>query len=238
MRTSLKLTPPVKRRITNDWRSVFLGLGIYKPRRLLRRVGPLVIGVVLERDSSNDAYCPLFHVHFLGIASPSLSLTLAQGIVSARMLAHGITAPSSSQSQWIPAAKHELQWREAAQLLAAQVPLPLEGDLHLRQVLQAYKAYVAVSKWYGGALNLYPDMIALCVWCHRPKQATRLLETGTKAIQKLPARIVAKIEGGIEGWRNEQEKIMRHPELLQATVAQEIINHKLEKLPVSELRRD
>jgi hypothetical protein len=51
-----KLTRAVEKRITEDWAREFTGMGVYKRRWLMRRVGPLLIGVSLDRDSHGDLY--------------------------------------------------------------------------------------------------------------------------------------------------------------------------------------
>jgi hypothetical protein len=61
----MKLTPALKKTITNDWRALAAQFATYKPMWLARRIGPLVQGICLDRDSSNAAYLPTLHVHCL-----------------------------------------------------------------------------------------------------------------------------------------------------------------------------
>lgn len=72
-----KLTPAIKKRITNDWHRLFPALGVYKPMHLLNRVGPLLIGILLEVKSGNHNYIPTFHVHNLTRPFPVVALGLA-----------------------------------------------------------------------------------------------------------------------------------------------------------------
>lgn len=62
----MKLTQYLQDKITEDWARLLPGLGIYKPMRLLRRVGPMLTGICLDRDSGNEAYRPTFHVQEAG----------------------------------------------------------------------------------------------------------------------------------------------------------------------------
>ena len=71
-----RLTKSLEKSIAEDWRQHLTGLAVYQPRHLLRRVGPLHVGVCLDRDSLGDKYKPCFHVHFLGKEFPTVSLTL------------------------------------------------------------------------------------------------------------------------------------------------------------------
>ena len=52
----MKVTPALKKRISQDWQGCFPGLKIWKPIRLLRRVGPLLIGITLALGSSQYGY--------------------------------------------------------------------------------------------------------------------------------------------------------------------------------------
>ena len=67
----------VARDLTRDWATLFPGFGVWRPLRLLRRLGPWVQGITLERTSAGDEYRPTAHVHALTRDFPTISLTLA-----------------------------------------------------------------------------------------------------------------------------------------------------------------
>ena len=161
MKTPTTLTVLLARRITEDWAREFPGLGIYKPLWLLRRAGPLLVGVCLERSAAGDLYRPCFHVHFLGREFPCVSLTLATGLPSGRSDAPG----------FIPVRRHQETYKAAAAAMAGQSPLPLAGDLRLGQVLRAYRAYAATPTGQLEPVLLYRDAILLTAWAGRPRQA-------------------------------------------------------------------
>jgi len=50
------LTKSAEKQITEDWQREILSLGVYEPRWLLRRVGPLLVGICLDRDSGGTSY--------------------------------------------------------------------------------------------------------------------------------------------------------------------------------------
>lgn len=66
------LTAAAKKKITLDWSRLFPELGTYRPLHLLRRVGPLLQGIALERTSGNDLYRPMAHIHCLAQESTSV----------------------------------------------------------------------------------------------------------------------------------------------------------------------
>src|SRR5689334_8250555 len=104
-----KLDAGAARRITEDWATAFPGFGVYRPLRILRRLGPLVQGVTLERSSSGNDYLPTAHVHALTRSFPVISLTLAERL-----------AGNSGVEQRIKLSDHESSFAWAVDRLRSQ----------------------------------------------------------------------------------------------------------------------
>ena len=119
----MKLTPSLKKKVTKDWKEFFPTLEIHKPMSLERRVGPLLIGIVLETKSGNDRYYPLFHVHNLSEVSPGISLMLWEPLRT-----------SYGAADWIVAKMHEKKYKDAAEKMKKQAILPIEGNIHLNHL--------------------------------------------------------------------------------------------------------
>ncbi len=154
MTSSAFLTGPRERKITEDWQREIPSLGVYRPRWLLRRVGPLLVGICLDRDSSGDIYKPIFHVHCLGHPFPVVSLTLATQLRSKRS-----GGPSYVEVKW-----HEEKYLDAAARMVQQSLLPLEGDLRLDSVIDAYRRHMATPIGRRQLPMLYRDTVFLAVW--------------------------------------------------------------------------
>ena len=114
-----KLTLTAKQQITEDWNRCFPEMGIYKPLHLLRRVGPVLIGILLERDSTKDRYLPTFHVHNLAKPFPVITLTLSEPLR---------TEITQAPDQ-IKVSQHESRFEEASERMDRQALLPLKGDV-------------------------------------------------------------------------------------------------------------
>src|SRR5436190_8831039 len=112
--------------ITKDWKDEFPSLGVYKPLHLLRRNGPLLSGICLDRTSSGDIYKPIFHYHCLLRSCPAISLSLAVQLKAA----NGTDASVSFRS-------HESSFAKSAEKMRALALLPLDGDITLRQFDEA-----------------------------------------------------------------------------------------------------
>ena len=104
---------------------------------LLRRVGPLVSGICLERDSGNDAYRPTCHVHNLAKESATVSLSLADPL---RTVKTGVP-------QTIKAAFHQQWFPDAAARLQRQAQIPLGGPIHLEDLIRTYRAHMGQPLW-------------------------------------------------------------------------------------------
>ncbi len=234
-----KLTPSIEKKITRDWAKWFPGMGIYKKRWLMRRVGPLLIGICLDRDSHGDQYKPCFHVHFLGKEFPSgeahrdnqvVSLTLCSQLLTRRT-----QAPDSVKVRW-----HEERYHDAVERMKEQALLPLEGDVRLDQVLQAYQEYHRRAPMGKPSLSadviLMSDIIMLLAWCGRRDEAEQALNEVLTTVT---------VESGYRhpyGSREAFEAAMReaidHPESIREQVEKQIERLGVGELPLSELLCD
>lgn len=186
------LTAAASAKITADWQRQFPGLGKYRPLHLLRRVGPLLEGIVLERTSGKDIYRPTFHVHCLAGVFPAVTMTLA----------HELRSESSGGPDFVSVLHHESQHVEAAARLCRQSPLALKGNLTLEDVLDAYCRYLQRAGTHYDANFLYGDMARVCGWSGQVERANAIVAEGVRAMEQWPARIVDQM-GGVEQWRRE-----------------------------------
>lgn len=72
----MKLTAAIKKKLSDDWCNALSGMTIWKPLWLLRRHGPLLVGVCLEPSRENEYYTPTAHVHSLVRRAPVVSFSL------------------------------------------------------------------------------------------------------------------------------------------------------------------
>ncbi|MFD7447168.1 hypothetical protein, partial [Streptomyces sp. NPDC059909] len=116
--------------ITADWAALFPE---YTARKLhlLRRVGPLVQGIFLERVTSGEEYAPVAHVHSLVRDFPVISLDLG-----------------TPRQDRVDARRHKDQFRAAAARLEATSSLPLREVPAPADVVRAYREH-AVARQRG-----------------------------------------------------------------------------------------
>lgn len=214
-----KLSRTVDKYITEDWRLMLPGLSVYRPRWFLRRVGPLLVGVCLDRDSSGEDYQPCVHVHFLGRASDFIALTLCTQLKSRS------GGPKSVRVRW-----HKEQYVDAASRLIQQSPLPLAGPVTLDQVIQAYRNAMLTFA-FRHALE-YADLIVLLAWGRREGEAREVLE---EAFRELTGERAFLWFDGREGFERTMRGAIEDPDSINRTVEAEIVAHRLEGICSSEL---
>lgn len=185
----MKLTPSLNARVSGDWAALFPSFGVYRPRHLLRRIGPILQGIALERDGSNECYLPTLHVHSLLRSCPFVTLTLAQVLLTART-----RAPES-----IPARAHEARFRDAAARLRLQSELPLDGPLSFSALERVYLSYLARPGPHYDA-EVREELALLYAWAGRPQEASALVRDGAEAIAVWPYGLPSHI-GGADRWR-------------------------------------
>jgi len=217
------LTRSAQTRITKDWHALIPSLGIYKPRHLLRRVGPLLGGICLDRDSGGLDDAPKFDVHFLGKDFPVVSLTLCTPLRTRRTQAE----------EWLPVRWHEEKCEEAVARRVRQSLLPLDGDLRLAQVLEAYQGYMRTPLGRRQKAHLYRDMIGLAVWSGDTEGAGVLLKRALKSIGKDETQY--RHVGGRSGFEEQSRKLIADPTLVVQMVESQIASLGVGQLPVARL---
>jgi len=212
----MKISAAQAKAITEDWLKHFPTLGVYKPLHLLRRCGPMLVGICLNRAPSADIYKPTFHSHCLLRRSPAISLSLAMQL----------KAPNGSEAS-ISSKFHETKLPEAAAKMKDLALLPMEGDIRL------VDCETASARWLKDQQTPYwptvlEDGILLRAWAGLDYSAT--LNDTEKVLRSWPAFVTDKL-GGVAAWIARVEKAARNRDELAATLADEVAAHKLASLP-------
>lgn len=218
------LTRAIERQITRDWHGEIPSLGIYRPRWLMRRAGPLLVGVCLDRDSGGDVYKPVFHVHFLGCESPIIGLTLATNLRTART-----GAPESIQVRF-----HAERYRDAAARMVQQAPLPLSGDLRLAAVLDAYAVRIddtVKRRSADSSVLLHRDCALIAAWAGDSARAEQAL----RACMQIRVAAEFRFVGGRDLFELQIREAIRRPDTIRQTVVKQVAAHALGGLPDANL---
>jgi hypothetical protein len=194
-------------------------MGIYKPLHLLRRVGPLLVGVLLERDSSGRTYRPTFHVQNLGRRFPTIALSLAQPLRTERTNAPEI----------IDVSRHEERFKDAAARLSAQAPLPFAGPVSLNRFVEASLQHMQRPGVHYEP-EVYEDLISVASWAGDTARAQRLLEDAQQSMSEWPTAVLEQL-GGVQRWCEGIKSRALTQDAVRQAVVDEITAHRVGAVP-------
>lgn len=140
------------KRVTKDWASAYSEFVVWRPLRLLRRIGPVLQGVTLDRSTSGDAYFPTVHIHALTREFPVISLTVGQRLVT-----------SSGVQEAVKFSRHVENYRDASRCLAEQAGLSLDVRPTIEDIVQELRAFAVSQQAQGSppAVNEVEDSVLI-----------------------------------------------------------------------------
>lgn len=208
-----KFTTSDKKRITNDWHQLFPSLGIYKTMHLMNRVGPLIVGLLLETKSGGNDYIPTFHVHNLTRPFPVISLSLA----------------TTLNNEYVHLEWHESRYRELAERMRNTALIPFDGNLELNEVLSGYMQYLE-KPTIPYQPQFYEDMALISGWCGNYKEIKRILDSALKDISGWPKQVLTRI-GNIDEWLKKVEEKSSNKVTLKSICEKQIDELRVNKIP-------
>jgi len=216
----LKYDAKAQRQITRDWEREFALLQFWKPKRLLKRHGPLLVGICLDRDSSGDNYTPMAHFHVLCIPFPTISLSLCGEVLYRGVPRH------------IKVKNHQAEFHEAAAALKAEQRYLNSTSLKFNDFLEATAAYFNSRKTgYSakGMFNSLQDVVAVAAWMGRLDYAQQALDYFYNESIGWDERYL-NIVGSRESWRDKVQAWIDDPQILRDNVEEQITTHKLDAI--------
>lgn len=136
------------------------------------------------------------------------------------------------QNRWkVNWAKYEQGlYKEMTQELRDLAPIPIEGDVTLAQIINGYKNY---DLDHVIEERHFEDPALIAAWCGRLDVAKDCLDWGKKAYYD-------RFKGAhnfptLDDWYAHMLTRISDPEALRQIVDEQIVHHKLQKLPYQEL---
>lgn len=207
--------------ITRDWARAFPELGVYKPMWLARRFGPVVQGLCLDRNSANDAYAPIPHLHCLARPFPVVSLAPGGWVADER----------SGAALWVRAGLHERDLEKAVRAVRSQTVLPLDGRPTAAAVVEAYHGFIVSGPiWWNHLASLREDLALVLAWFGRIEEAEGWLTRSARDMEGWePGYIPVE---GVADWLERQRTRVRDRDGMEATIAEQVRSLKLNRIPV------
>lgn len=213
-KNDVKIDAKMKTKITKDWLEEFSEYKKTHPCVLKKRIGPLEfhIGYSVRYAVDIRIGCSVFNLsNPLDFMCANLSIE-----------------PKSWYSlTW---QQHEKGlYKEAAQELRELAPIPIEGPVTLSQVINGYKNY----KGHVCENRHFEDPALIAAWAGQLELARECLEWGLGTYQKHRSVPYHGITFG--DWYQSMLERISDPEALRRTVEEQVIHHKLTKVPYQEL---
>lgn len=211
------------RRVTSDWADLFPEFTVWKPLRLLRRIGPVLQGVTLDRSTSGERYYPIAHVHALTRDFPVVSLSLA----------HYLHQPMAAKEA-VDVGRHADTFRGAAGRMAERSPLPLRRRPEIAEIVLAFRS-AAVAAQRGRRIPTGIPELEDMVLVAAAAGERALAEESLDRVRQI-ADTWSKYEAPM-GWTDTRDWIAwlaeraGDPAGLAATVEEQIVRHGLAKVP-------
>ncbi|MFI0939217.1 hypothetical protein [Streptomyces sp. NPDC021020] len=210
--------PATARRVTADWARAYEGFSVWRPLRLLRRIGPVVQGITLDRTTSGDAYFPTAHIHALTREFPVVSLTLGQRLLS----------PSGVQEA-VAFASHADLYIEASARLAEQSRLSLGDAPGVEQIVKELHAFAVAQqeRGYPPAVFEMEDSVLVAAAYGDSELLPRGLRLAADLAEEWKVSRLPLSFPGKADWLAGLEEKAGSPSVLNDTIESQIAVHKL-----------
>src|SRR5262249_25022342 len=169
--------------ITKDWHAAFSNFGVFKRLWLMRRSGPILQGILLERDSGGRDYLPTTHV-------PPL---LTRSAVLTRSLSRRVASAGPGTVKRIPGKFHGAHLADAVQRDRAEAYVPLEGPTSLDALVGAIRRWDDPPIEYPA--QLWAALILSYVLAGCSREAEMLTDVVSEQMQGWPAKVLQRIGG-------------------------------------------
>lgn len=205
----------MKTKITNDWLTEFPEYKKTHPQVIEKRVGPLKFHIGYDIRYSTDIK--------IGYSVFNLSNPLD-------FCCANLSCEPKSRRYSLTWQQHEKGlYKEAAQELRELAPIPLEGPITLSQIIDGYVNYTG----HICSARHFEDPALIAAWAYKLDLAHQCLEWGLEAYQE--QRFVPYHRTTFGEWYDSMSDRISDPETLRRTVEEQVIHHKLIKIPYQEL---
>lgn len=230
-----KIDKEKQKQITEDWLKEFPFFKKFGSRQWKRRVGPIVLsmGFDVKNVTWNDKPCYEVGGSYCNLLKAPEFLYATLGF-----------EPKTTHTCNITWQKHveDQRYKKAAQELREQAPIPLDGPVTLSQILNAYRLCHEQGNMYIESWFYDPPLIA--AWAGREKLAEEWLVWAIEAYRvRLEKQYEARgqevdkniLKAWIPPWVETVKEKIASSENLKRILEEQIIKHKLQKIPYEDL---
>jgi len=214
-KNDVKIDNKMKTIITRDWLKEFPSYKKFRPQAWEKIVGPLSFHIGYNVDWGTNVKIGF---SIFNLANPLDFMCATLHIV-----------PKSRRYSITWKQHEEGKYREAAEELRQLSMVAIEGPVKLSQVIEAYQNYPDLK--YTSDDRYFEDPALIAAWAGKPGLAKELLDWGLPWYAK-NCNIYPDEQ---ELWYQSMLSKISDPEGLRRTVEEQVVFHKLTKLPYEEL---
>jgi hypothetical protein len=214
---STTITPKELRIIVADWKEELSGLAVWKKSWLIRRVGPVAIGVCIDVLGGRWDYRPTAFGTKLYIPTSHISFGTPQ-----------YWAPKGVQ-ETIKPKFHDRHYRTAAAFLRDHAYVRLLGPVSLDHLVSGYERYLRDNQHREYAE--IPWQIRLLAQCRAPEAADRLLSRVKRAFKPEDFHWAGGRDALVETLTQE----IADPTILDGALAQKVADLGFDTVPNEDL---
>jgi hypothetical protein len=217
--SALKKT--IKKQFGELWRTRYPTFVHASPGHLLRRHGPLLLGIAIEPGSNEREYDPVIHAHCLAIESEDISLSLAGHLVNRHGVPDRVPRDPKDFRDWRVFERYEQQY-----------PAITDSRFSFNDYVRLVRGYLTGKHGYPVNFQVWPyhDLLVVAAWCGLKEYALRALDRAIEATTSWEEACFSVV-GGREGWRRKIVALARDPSPLEQTINSEVERHSLRDLP-------
>lgn len=214
-KTKIKIDGKMKTKITSDWLSQFPSYKKARSQAWKKRVGPMVLNMGYNVQGSEYK----IEGSYFNLSNPLDFLCANLTFEPKEWHCYNVKWEKHEQGRYVQSAQ---EMREAA-------PIPLEGPVTLSQVINAYKNNPELE--FVSSKRELDDPILIAAWAGKVELAKELLGWAKPYYEKR----FSDTKISTEEWYQWMLEKISDPEKLRQTVEEQIVFHKLTKIPYEEL---
>ncbi len=213
----VKIDNKMRTIISRDWLKEFPSYKKIRPQAWKKRVGPLSFNMGYDVDWGTN----------VKIGFSIFNLSNPRDFMSAT-----IPLEPKSRRYSITWKQHEEgKYKEAVEELQQLSIIPIEGPAKLSQVIEAYQSYPKLK--YESSPRYFEDPALIAAWAGKTELAKKLLDWGSAWYEIRFCKRSDMIK--TDEWYQSMLAKISDPEGLRKTVEDQVVFHKLTKLPYEEL---
>lgn len=209
-----------RERFMSDWLKCLPAMRVERSMSLMKRNGPILVGLYLQEDRGSEHYIAVPHVHNLTRPTNFVTLTLAYPLKNRK----------NTYKEMFTVDSHNREIHDACSRLRRQTIFPLDESLSISQVVKAYDTSISKNLVLDSREKLYEDILSLLTWCGRTAEAEARYAEYIREMSGWEERVFSR-EGGKLKFFDRLGEIFESPNQLRKICEEQIKFLHVDKLP-------